>query len=251
MKLISLNTWGGRVGKEAVLGFFSRHQDADIFCLQEIWQGGEEQARTLHGVAAAEKIMFNLFQDISDTLPVHRAYFRPHRENYYGLALFVKNPLSVLEEGEVYVHKNKDFVSERAGHHARNIQYAHLSTEYGPRTITNFHGLWNGGGKADSEDRLVQSDRIIRFLETISHPFVLCGDFNLWPETESIKKFELFGLRNLIREYGITSTRTSFYPKENSPYADYAFVSPSITVKDFKVLPDEVSDHAPLFLEFE
>lgn len=37
MKLISLNTWGGRAGKEELLAFFERHRDIDIFCLQEIW----------------------------------------------------------------------------------------------------------------------------------------------------------------------------------------------------------------------
>ncbi|HEU0081016.1 MAG TPA: hypothetical protein VFQ72_03260 [Candidatus Paceibacterota bacterium] len=31
----------------------------------------------------------------------------------------------------------------------------------------------------------------------------------------------------------------------------YVFVSPGIKVKEFKVLPDVVSDHAPLFLDFE
>ena len=57
-------------------------------------------------------------------------------------------------------------------------------------------------------------------------------------------------MRNLIKEYGITSTRTSFYEKENK-FADHAFVSSDIEVVDFKVLPDEVSDHAALYLEIK
>lgn len=73
------------------------------------------------------------------------------------------------------------------------------------------------------------------------------GDFNLLPESESLKKFEEFGLRNLIKEYGITSTRSSLYQKEEK-YADYAFVSKDIEVQEFAVLPDEVSDHLPLSL---
>jgi endonuclease/exonuclease/phosphatase family metal-dependent hydrolase len=58
------------------------------------------------------------------------------------------------------------------------------------------------------------------------------------------------GMRNLIREYKITSTRTSFYPKTEK-FADYFFVSPEVQVNDFQVLPDEVSDHAPLLLSFK
>jgi len=79
---------------------------------------------------------------------------------------------------------------------------------------------------------------------------VLCGDFNLLPDTESLKRLEGIGLRNLIKEYGITSTRTSFYDKP-AKFADYALVSEGIEVKDFKILPDEVSDHSPMYLEFE
>ncbi|MGH7175090.1 MAG: endonuclease/exonuclease/phosphatase family protein, partial [Minisyncoccia bacterium] len=56
------------------------------------------------------------------------------------------------------------------------------------------------------------------------------------------------GMRNLIEEYKITSTRTSFYD-ETEKFADYAFVSPEAKVLDFKVLPEEVSDHAALYLE--
>ena len=136
------------------------------------------------------------------------------------------------------------------GFHARNVEYITFETPRGNRTVMNFHGMWNGKGKGDSEDRLLQSDNIIRFMQTIQNPYIICGDFNLLPDTKSIEKLEEFGLRNLIKEYGITSTRTSNYTKPEK-FADYAFVSKGIEVKDFKVLPDEVSDHAPLYLEFE
>jgi hypothetical protein len=58
------------------------------------------------------------------------------------------------------------------------------------------------------------------------------------------------GLRNLIKGYGITSTRTSLYKKEHR-FADYTFVSENISVIDFKILPEEVSDHNAMYLDFE
>lgn len=116
--------------------------------------------------------------------------------------------------------------------------------------MVNVHGLWNGNGKTDTPDRLVQSDNIIKFIKNLDNPFVLCGDFNLLPDTESLKKFEEFGLRNLVREYNIRSTRTKFYDKEHK-FADYIFVSKDIKVVDFKVMSDEVSDHSPLILDFK
>ena len=57
------------------------------------------------------------------------------------------------------------------------------------------------------------------------------------------------GLRNLVSEFGVLSTRTRLYARPER-FADYVFVSPGIDVQNFGVLPDEVSDHAPLALEF-
>ena len=56
-------------------------------------------------------------------------------------------------------------------------------------------------------------------------------------------------MNNLVERYGVTSTRTRFYPKEEK-FADYIFTSPEIQVNHFEVLKDQVSDHAPLLLEF-
>lgn len=254
MKLISLNTWGGRAGKDKLLDFFAAHTDVDMFCLQEIWSGPYEH---LEGQTAGatvidhSKVMVHGLQEISKLLDGHTAYFEPHYLDNYGLLILVRKDLDVIAEGDVFVYKERGHVPKGdVGRHARNVQFATIATKNGNRTILNFHGLWNGKGKGDSEERLTQSDRIIQFMKTLSNPYVMCGDFNLLPSTQSLKKLEDFGLRNLIKEYDITSTRTSFYTKPEK-FADYAFISDEIVIKDFKVLPDEVSDHSPLYLEFE
>ncbi len=252
MKLISLNTWGARAGLDNLLDFFKKHRDADIFCLQEIWDGGEERIAGVNfkGVDC-KQVEPRLLRKIQDVLPDHVVYFRPHYFDFYGLALFVKKDLNIIEEGELFVYKERGYYSSDAvGNHARNIQYVKVAIPRGIRVIVNFHGLWNGQGKDDSADRLLQSDNILRFLAALPHPVILCGDFNLLPETESIKKLESFGLRNLIKVNNIASTRTSFYKKEHR-FADYTFVSKDISVVDFKVLPDEVSDHNAMQLSFE
>ncbi|OGD32359.1 hypothetical protein A3C91_04855 [Candidatus Azambacteria bacterium RIFCSPHIGHO2_02_FULL_52_12] len=251
MKLISLNTWGGKAGNDRLLSFFKRYPDVDFFCLQEVWNGGDEMVGVKAGGSPLVGISTTMLTDIDALLKDHSVYFRPHFKDYYGLAMFVRNNLEITEEGDIFVYKEKGYIHEGdAGNHARNIQYATYETQTGVRTVINFHGLWNGKGKEDSEERLLQTDNIIRFLQSLKNPFVVCGDFNLLPETESLKKFEDLGLRNLIKEFGITSTRTSFYTKP-SKFADYVFVSEGIAVNEFKVLPDEVSDHSPLYLDFE
>ncbi len=166
--------------------------------------------------------------------------------------MFVKKDIEIVDSGEVFVHKTRghNLELEALGHTAKNLQYATVRTPLEQRTIVNFHGLWNGKGKYDSDERLKQSENIITFLKTLTNPHVLCGDFNLSPETLSIAMLEGAGMRNLIKEFGVVSTRTSLYKKENR-YADYILVSGGLDALDFSVLPDEVSDHNPLYLEFE
>jgi len=197
-----------------------------------------------------ENIMTDGMQEISKTLPDHVSYFHPHHLDNYGLQMLVKKDLSVTESGDVFVYKERGHIPDGdVGTHARNIQYVSIETKQGLITIINFHGLWNGGGKTDSEDRIQQSKNILGFTDKLEGDFVFCGDFNLLPSTKSLKMFEDAGLRNLIKEYDIKSTRTSYYTKPEK-HADYVLVSEGVQVKDLRVLPDEVSDHSPLILEF-
>lgn len=254
MRLITLNTWGGRAGKDNLLTFFANHKDAvDVFCLQEIWSGPYDH---LEGTSAGgknlqhESILVYGKQEISKVTSDHDVYFHPHHLENYGLMTLARKNIPIKKSGDVFVHKHRGYIPEGdIGHHARNIQYVAFSLEGKDITVVNFHGLWNGKGKLDSNDRLKQSENMIDFLKTVDGEVILCGDFNLLPDTESIKKFSDFGLRNLIYENNITSTRTSFYTKQDK-FADYVFVSRGISVEEFKVLPDEVSDHSALYLDF-
>lgn len=252
MKAISLNTWGGRGGVSALLKFFETNKDVDIFCLQEIWNGGEEMAGKVAGSARLVGIDHHLLQDIQNALPEHKHFFRPHYSDYYGLALFAKKHLNLSNEGETFVYKEQGFIHpEESGNHGRNLQYASIHTATGDFLVAQVHGLWNGVGKGDSDDRILQSQKIAAFVKAAGVPVVLMGDFNLRPDTESVRILEEAGLRNLVTEFGVTSTRTNLYTKSSEAFADYIFVTDGIAVKDFKVLPDEVSDHSPLYIEFD
>lgn len=246
MKLISLNTWSGRAGKENLWDFFHKHKDVDIFCLQEVWEGGHEYSHEWE-----EGIDTVLFTNISNILKEHSAFFRPHHMDHYGLAIFAKKNLKIIEEGDIFVFKEKEDVFEKVSeNHARNLQYVNIETPGGLRTIINFHGLWNGLGKEDTDERLKQSDNIITFLKKISNPHILTGDFNLLPETKSLKKLEEIGLINLIKKFKITSTRSSHY-KKSVRFADYILVSNEIRINEFKILPDKISDHLAMYLDFQ
>ncbi len=253
MKLICLNTWGGRAGPEKLLAFLDSRRDADFVCLQEVWSAPYENLEGFPagglGIAHAEIMVYGK-QEISALLSGHRAFFHPHHLDDYGLLTLVSRGLDVVEAGDVFVHRERGYLPQGdLGLHGRNVQFVTVDAPAGPLSVMNFHGLWNGLGKGDSEERIAQSRRILDFLSDRPEPLVLCGDFNLLPDTQSLRMLEAAGLRNLVLEFGVTSTRTSLYARAEK-FADYVFVSDRVEVRDFRVLPDEVSDHAPLLLEF-
>lgn len=241
MQLISLNIWGGHV-YQPLLEFTSRHSEVDIFCFQEAYHRAPQKISS-----DDRSVNLNIFADLQAALPQHQAFFRPVVNGVYGIGMMIKKTVEILEEGDMVIHANPDYPG-LGPTHSRNLQWVICRTNQQICSIFNVHGLWNGLGKTDTPARLAQSQRIKTFLNSIQTPKILCGDFNLRPDTESIRLLEA-DLKNLITIYGIRSTRTRLYAKEEK-HADYIFVSPEIIVNSFAVLPDEVSDHAPLFLDY-
>ena len=241
MKLITLNIWGGHV-RDPLLNFIKAYQDIDIFCFQEVYHNAQSKIST-----EDRPVSLNIFSELQRLLPEHQGFFRPVVNDIFGIGLFIKKTIDVLQEGEITIYDNPSYPG-RGPTHSRNLQWLECHMDGKNYSILNVHGLWNGQGKTDSAERITQSQRIKTFMDTIKVPKVLCGDFNLRPDIDSMKIIEE-GMNNLIKTYNITSTRTSLYPKEEK-FADYILASPEITVNQFEVLKDEVSDHAPLYVDF-
>ncbi|HLD06434.1 MAG TPA: endonuclease/exonuclease/phosphatase family protein [Candidatus Nanoarchaeia archaeon] len=242
MKLISLNLWGGRV-YGPLEKFLKEHVDnVDIFCFQEIYNDAVDGMSDV-----PREHRRNLLADLRQLLPNHKAYFRPVIKNVYGIGIFVKKDISVLEEGEMDIYKSPDYTGH-GGNHTRNLQWIKIEVDGEIYSIVNVHGLWTGKGKNDTPERIAQSQKIKKFMSVMSNPKILCGDFNLLPDTESMKMLEC-DMINLIKKHGIKSTRSHHYAKEEK-FADYVLVSSDVKVKKFKVLQEPVSDHLPLLLEF-
>jgi endonuclease/exonuclease/phosphatase family metal-dependent hydrolase len=252
IKIISLNAWCGRAGS-ILYDFFENNKDIDIFCLQEVDLDGSKFDADVIGNNTSPGDP-SLFTSIQNIIPQHHGYFSPCFGRWCCNAIFVKESLyeNVVAYGDLIVTDKQQKYASYKTWLRRTIQWSDLDLKDKKYTIINFHGLWEKGkGKNDSPDRIEQSQNIINFLYTKKdRKIILVGDFNLNPDTKSIALFEDFGLRNLINEYYIPSTRTQLYTKDSS-FADYAFTSPEIKIKKFKVLPDVVSDHTPLYLEIE
>ncbi len=253
MKLITLNTWMGGI-KDPLLDFVrAKEAEIDVFCFQEVLNGGAEHV-SKWWPENPPPFEGNLFEFLKEALPRHVALFHPNIGEWTGLAMFIRDSLTIIDAGDHFVHKSGPVFPGDEGFsvpYPKNIQHATYESAARPCTIINFHGLWNGGGKSDAPERIAQTKNILACLHKLPGKHVLAGDFNLLPDTESMRLLEQeSGMRNLIVDFGVTSTRTRYYTRTTDRHADYVLVSPDVEVVDFKVLPDEVSDHSPLYLEF-
>jgi endonuclease/exonuclease/phosphatase family metal-dependent hydrolase len=241
---LSLNAWGGIVG-QPLLHRIKTWGTFDVLWLQEV-PNGSTNATDWSGQQNRQ-----LFRDITRILPHHRGYFVPVQGGVWGIAMFVRAGIvEVLDHGAVFVHR---WESAHDGGDAlsigRAVQWMHVRLGGKTCTFLNFHGLWSPEGKGDSPERDVQSGKIIEFARMIEGPFLLAGDFNYLRTNRSLAVLvDELGLTDHIQKNGILSTRTSYYTKPDKD-ADY-LLTKGVGVSDFRVLPDQVSDHAPLAWRF-
>ncbi len=269
LKLETLNIWGGRVYQPLMEHLQKQAQAVDIFCFQEVYStpSGRTFTREIVGPDESRQptndssARANIYEELRQALPEFHGYYSSSQDRYdthgpvdfplsFGLAIFARKTLQIEEEGDLFVHRAKNSVQETDNATiGRNLQFVQFRRNGKQFTVVNLHGLWSGKGKTDSPERMEQSRKIRVFLQSVSGATILCGDFNLLPDTQSLNLLEQ-EMRNLVKEYRATSTRSQFYKKPDK-FADYILVSPEVIVDDFKVLEEVVSDHQPLLVTFQ
>ncbi len=240
MKLISLNIWGGKVFEPLINFIKQEYKTTDIFCFQEVFNEGYKPVY--------EGARLNVFSEIASTITGFKGYFSPCQDNF-GLGCFVKGNLKAAVE-DVFIYGEKDrMIKDDKSTIPRNLQIIKPALKDKDLTLFNYHGIWRPESKSDDADRLEASDKIKKIMQNNPGAKILCGDFNLLPDTKSLAILE-DGMTNLIKKFNIKSTRSKLYTKEHK-FADYMIVSPDVKVINFEVLRDVVSDHLPLLLKFE
>ncbi|WEX08201.1 endonuclease/exonuclease/phosphatase family protein [Chelativorans sp. AA-79] len=267
MRILSLNAWGGRL-RDRLMRYL-READPDIVCLQEVVQTPTAEAEWLvyrdHDVELPQRA--NLFREVADIFPSHQSFFCPAargslydgERNFpseWGLATFVRRSYPVIGQVQDFVHG--DFAPDGWGEHprARNAHVVRLF-DYGaaaPITIAHMHGLRDPAGKEDTPARHAQARALADLIGSVRQAgdrLVVCGDFNVLPDSSTFAVLGALGLTDLVTMHGHTDTRTSYYRK--SPrFADYMLVSADIPVRRFDVVQEpEVSDHRVLLLELD
>ena len=260
MKLINFNI-ALQIDNAKEVANFIKEQDPDISVFQEIMRPFGKNTFTL----------FRSEEDIENITKFPYKFFgakwitdkRMKNEKLYqdfgglteqGNEIMSKFPI-MAATNEHYYKKYSYFLdwTNSAITEPRSIILVELKINNKNLQILSLHGLYSID-KKDSEETIKQCKYIIEAAKRKDMPTIIVGDFNLLPETESIKLIDK-EFRNLIKEFKIKSTKPNFdhgtEPKQGRFVMDYVFVNDKIKVNDFKVIETDISDHLPLILDFD
>jgi hypothetical protein len=256
---VSLNVWGGVV-LDPLLAFVREQAPrTDLFCFQEALDAPELIPLECRFHITLYRVLTELLPEFAGAFVPVVAWDQPRDDGPpirvpYGLATFARRSLPILRRRNVHIIDHQDTLDAVPGLHpvTRWLQVSEIRVASGSLMVGNFHGMARPGTKLDSPERIEQSRGVRRVLDAHAGPILLTGDFNLLPETESVRILGE-GRHNLVLERGIPTTRSrlnTFYgtPQEQ-PHANYAIVSPDIRVLDFQVPDLAISDHLPMLME--
>jgi endonuclease/exonuclease/phosphatase family metal-dependent hydrolase len=243
VKLIQANIWGGKLGQQ--ITDFLKAEKPDFVCMQEV--------NDLEGRSGTKR--FATLDEIKEGAGFGEAFMSPsysfsymERALHYGNAILSKLPFTtaktIFTRGE---HKRNFDVMKNDGN-IRNLQLVTANVGGKKLHLLNHHGHHVPGSKMGNEETLRQMRIIAEVIDGLDGPIILCGDFNLAPDSESLAVIN-DKLTNLSIANHLTNTYTEL--AENQVVCDYIFVNSQIKVKYFEMSKTLVSDHSALILEFD
>lgn len=223
VKIVFLNAYDARVVKP-LREFLLTHKDTtDVFCFQE----------TDNGMRALIQEVLPGFVQVSASKR------EPGRDDIFHNTTLVHASLPIETSGSNEALVDLGLVLYTS------VRYKGMLVH-----IANVHGITKPG-KLDFPARLEQSRDILDTIGRMQGVQIVGGDFNVLPETESVRMFEEAGYKNLIKDYGIKTTRNHIawdkHLGNELYYSDYVFVKDA-EAASFEVPPEIVSDHQPMIL---
>lgn len=260
MKLLNINI-GIKIDNTAKVAEFIKNENADIVAIQEIVRHLEDKVfDEFKSKLGVENVVGELYPNrffgplwITDAF---RKEGKIHRD-FGGLIEQGNEILSkytIKEAVNEHFYKAYEYALDwtnwKEEDHGRALETVELDINGKPLQILNIHGIWTENKMGD--DRTVEEcEFVVNKAKEKNIPTIITGDFNLLPETKSIKLINKEYI-NLIDKFNIKSTRPDFNDglESGKNVVDYIFVSKDITINDFKVIKTDITDHLPLMLEF-
>lgn len=230
LQVLSLNMYHGQLRDKLLAYVMGKMYDVSVFCFQET----ANETRPL-----IDDILLDNFVGYHSEKPVKNDPYNAAVSLYVRRDIEVLNMLTICSEVEgVGVAKRGELVD------SQGRQFA----------ITSVYGHPRPNDKLDTPERMRFSKEILSLTKSPLHAEIVVGDFNLMPETESVKMFADNGFRNLIEEFKVPTTRNEiawqkYPPHMKQLYADFAFVRGEGIDCQLTVENVSVSDHLPLVVD--
>ena len=243
MKILQLNIWSGKLEKQIVE--LLKREDADVVCLQEVVQ-----------VDGGRSYFFLDLQEIMSATGYEHSYHTPswsgkymRREAHWGNCVLSKAAFKSTSSFYTYQEKisDFDFLEDTDYNAGRALQHVVVENDGQQINVLNHHGYHLPTHKNGDDETLRQCGMIADYVRNLEGQTVLCGDFNLIPDSPSLELINKV-LINHVKDRGILTTRTPLTHKTEA--CDFIFTSPDIEVQNFQVLDDIASDHKALTIEF-
>ena len=254
MKIVSFNI-GLKINNSRQVARLLRQLDADFICLQEVIRHFEKTTFPKYRSKAeidkilADRYPYRFFgpQWISRKIlargKLHRDYGGLIEQGNYILS---KYPIVSARNEHYFKHYSLeiDHTNFTNIDHPRSV--AIVKIKYGQKslTIANIHGTYSTN-KVDTPRSLKQSQYLINLKKQIKGPFILAGDFNVIPQTESIKMLNRY-YSNMTKKFKITTT----LPGKKIMAIDNFFINHKIKPIALQTYQTTISDHLPLVFEF-
>mgnify|MGYP001241821215 CR=1 FL=1 len=237
MKVLQLNAWAGNLTPEIVR--MLDREDPDIVCLQEVISV-DRTAKILQSLE--ELLEAHTFKYVYYSPLVQFRYMHGHAQR--GNAVLSKYP--ILQQDTFWTNGGAfqpDFEYSMGWNSARGVAHCLIDAPDGPIHVVTNHGYHVREHKNGTAETLAACQQIADYCQQLEGKVVLTGDFNLVPRSDSLEVLNRT-MRNLCIEHDVQTTRNHLTTK--TEVCDYIFVNDAVTVEDFAVLDDVVSDHKAL-----
>lgn len=264
MLLLSLNVALFETNNNDLYKFLIQQQP-DIVCLQEVANSSDPlvnqdylSKKTVD--QATKKLKYSFFSPTWQIRGFHQKNFH-QKENFdfdFGGFVrsgnYIKSRFKFSKKASIFVGQNTKIKvldwSIWPKNQSKAVQVVDIELpDLKKIRILNYHGIWTKE-KIGNEETLQACQKINQLAKEVNYPVIIVGDFNLFPDSESMKVFKDF--TSLVDTHNIQTTR----PKSNElshlkrNVVDFILVSKGIKVNSFTVLDSDVSDHLPLILDF-
>jgi endonuclease/exonuclease/phosphatase family metal-dependent hydrolase len=229
----------------------------DVIQFQEVTGKNTVNGNINSQVDVYEELQKILSPEYKSELSISTRYSSDPINSYMGNATFYKKEFLLQAKQILTLYKSSAPFPSEVNHYedvGRTVLHLELVIQGKRISFINAHLAW---AKTSQEEphQTHQGEIFLTYLKTVPAPFILTGDFNLDPHQPTIQKITKLA-RNLTDEYHISNTlnpRThrakELFPKGVA--VDYICISSDLTVKNFSVVQEDISDHLGLTTEIE